>query len=376
MNAGLVSIMMPAYNAEKYIKKAIDSVIAQRYSNWELIIVNDGSKDKTVEIVKKHLSDTRIKLIHQENGGEASARNTALSQMQGEFISFLDADDLYLPNALMDRVNFLNSHAQYDAVVSDGSYLTDYDQNLGYLSDIRPRKDCSGNILEVLVLNPGVVGPPIGIMVRRTCVEKLSLRFDTKVGYGTDWDFWTHLARYIQFGYLDKLTHRYRIHDTNMTRSNGRQKIINDWIYGRMKVFNSDWFEELSLPTRQIFIYNLLINYLSDQPNKQEAILNSNQFLCLPVTTQAQLLRNMGVIYLVKRSNQTFAVQCIQRAFDLVPNDKKNRFLLWIINLGELPTMAFLHLWQFIHHAKKHLRNRGHHQPKPVPSQLRVIEFQ
>ena len=77
MQPALISIMMPAYNAEDYIGEAIDSVLAQSYSNWELIIVNDGSEDKTADIAAKY-TDRRIKVFHQANGGESAARNAAL----------------------------------------------------------------------------------------------------------------------------------------------------------------------------------------------------------------------------------------------------------------------------------------------------------
>jgi glycosyltransferase involved in cell wall biosynthesis len=370
---GLVSIMMPAYNAEKYIVQSIDTVIAQSYSNWELIIVNDGSTDKTVDVIAAYATDPRIKIIHQENGGEASARNTALNNMQGEFVSFLDSDDLYMPNTLADRLEYLNNHPEYGVVVSDGIFMTDEGNTLGQLSDIRPRPDCSGDILEILVLSPGVVGPPIGLMMRRELVENLALRFDTTVGYGTDWDFWTRLARHTQFGYLNQVTHYYRIHETNMTRSSGRQKIINDWIYGRMKVFNSDWFDDLSVAARQRFFFNLLINLLADQPDKQESILKSHQFLRLPAGAQAQILRQLGVSYLQKQSNHDFAVMCISQATALNPDDKKSRWLMRSLHLGKMPTTAVLRLWQTIHNIDKQIRSIGQHKPKPVPSQLSLI---
>ena len=95
----LVSIIMPAYNAEKYIEEAIESVLKQTYRNWELIIVNDCSIDATEQIVKKYQEqDERIK-FHSltENQGVANARNTALQNAVGRYIAFLDSDDMWLP---------------------------------------------------------------------------------------------------------------------------------------------------------------------------------------------------------------------------------------------------------------------------------------
>ena len=105
-----VSVITPAYNAEKYIGKAIESVLSQSYQNWEMIIVDDGSKDRTVDIVKRY-SDSRIKLhCLEKNSGVAVAMNTAIELAQGPLIAFLDADDIWKPQKLERQVNFMVSN--------------------------------------------------------------------------------------------------------------------------------------------------------------------------------------------------------------------------------------------------------------------------
>ena len=96
----MFSVIMPVYNGEKFIDDAIQSVCAQTYDNWELIIVNDGSKDNTAEVLKKYETNPQIKIIHKENGGVSVARNTAISASKGEYIVFLDADDVWHTNHL------------------------------------------------------------------------------------------------------------------------------------------------------------------------------------------------------------------------------------------------------------------------------------
>ena len=96
----MFSVIMPVYNGEKFIDDAIHSVCAQTYDNWELIIVNDGSKDNTADVLKKYEINSQIKIIHQENGGVSVARNTAISASKGEYIVFLDADDVWHSNHL------------------------------------------------------------------------------------------------------------------------------------------------------------------------------------------------------------------------------------------------------------------------------------
>lgn len=97
----LVSVIMPAYNASDYIMEAIDSIIAQTFTDWELIIVDDGSTDKTSEILSEYLTtDSRICYYYQENGKQGKARNLAISKSKGEYLAFLDADDLWINNKL------------------------------------------------------------------------------------------------------------------------------------------------------------------------------------------------------------------------------------------------------------------------------------
>src|ERR1700744_5385897 len=99
--AELISIIMPAYNAENFIGSAIESVLDQTYLNWELIVVNDGSTDQTAAIVETFAaSDKRIKCISQPNMRQGAARNTGIKNSRGDLIAFLDADDLWLPGKL------------------------------------------------------------------------------------------------------------------------------------------------------------------------------------------------------------------------------------------------------------------------------------
>src|SRR5258706_12531894 len=111
-NRDLISVIMPAYNAEKFITQSIQSVIAQTYSNWELVIVDDGSTDNTKEIVSGfQKTEPRIKYIYQPNGRQGKARNTGIEHAAGEWIAFLDAEDILIPAmlekqfALMKKTN-------------------------------------------------------------------------------------------------------------------------------------------------------------------------------------------------------------------------------------------------------------------------------
>lgn len=105
----LVSIILPTYNRAEFIRASLDSVFAQTYMNWELIIIDDGSTDDTVEILKEY-DDSRIKYLYQENQGVSAARNTGIEVCRGEVIALLDSDDQWLPKKLETQLAYMQEH--------------------------------------------------------------------------------------------------------------------------------------------------------------------------------------------------------------------------------------------------------------------------
>jgi lipopolysaccharide/colanic/teichoic acid biosynthesis glycosyltransferase len=124
----LVSIIMPSYNTAQYIEKTIKSVLNQTYTNWELIIVDDCSTDNTDDVVKNYLSDKRIKYLkNEQNSGAAVSRNRALREAKGQWISFLDSDDLWMPEKLEKQICFMKengynfSYTDYEEISAEGN---------------------------------------------------------------------------------------------------------------------------------------------------------------------------------------------------------------------------------------------------------------
>lgn len=118
-NNSLISIIMPVYNSEKYIAEAIESVCTQSYENWELLIVNDGSTDHTSEILDHYAKiDSRIKVFHRKNEGVSMARNFALNQINGEYVTFIDSDDVYHLKHLERQIQVFKQYSDCDIVFS------------------------------------------------------------------------------------------------------------------------------------------------------------------------------------------------------------------------------------------------------------------
>lgn len=212
----LVSIIVPAYNAEKYIAETIDSVIAQTYSNWELIIVNDGSTDNTLRVIENYLNkDKRISFITKHNTGVSDTRNTGITKAKGEFIAFLDADDVWLPNNLEKKTDCLIKNTDIDFVFSN---MFQADKDLQNRTFAPEGKDT--NILEDLLLWNGEVipGPSSNLLVRKKCLDT-GIRFDKRLTTIADQNFTVQLAAKFSGKLLKENLWVYRVLPGSMSKS-------------------------------------------------------------------------------------------------------------------------------------------------------------
>jgi glycosyltransferase involved in cell wall biosynthesis len=325
MLTDIVSIMMPAYNAERFIGQAIESALVQSYPYWELVVVDDGSTDQTSKIVTG-FADTRIKVFHQSNGGEAAARNTALRQMTGEYLAFLDADDLYLPEHLESTVDYLQSHPEYDAVYSDGFYIDEKGSQLKGLSS-RRRGPFDGDIFEEMVRASDVFGAPVCVLLRSAVIFKNHLDFDPEIVIGPDWDFFVRLAEVARIGFIRQPTCLYRIHTTNISTRVGVQKRKLHLARCREKAIQLKRFGECSLPTRSFVFYDLLVNLLTGYPDRQTEITRWSQFQELPANERARLYRLMASEALYKGAAHTHIGEWFQLSYQLNRSDVSSTLL-------------------------------------------------
>jgi glycosyltransferase involved in cell wall biosynthesis len=130
-----VTILMPAYNTEAYIREAIGSVLAQTFRDFELLIVNDGSTDQTESIIRSY-PDSRIRLINQSNQGVSAALNTGLKQARGKYIARFDADDICYPERIQVQYDFMSLHPDYVLTGSDATYMDREGEYLFYYSTL------------------------------------------------------------------------------------------------------------------------------------------------------------------------------------------------------------------------------------------------
>lgn len=193
----LVSVIIPAYNAEKYILPAIQSVIEQNYAPLEILLIDDGSTDSTVKLVQRETPQVRI--IQQANAGVAAARNTGLRHALGEYICFLDADDGWFPGKLAAQVDYLTHHPEVGLVFhrwlvwrpdANGVYLKQ-EQPLQFKSVTIDPAD-SGWIYTKLLLD--CIVHTSTVMLRRNIAQQVGF-FDRNLTNGEDYNYWLRVSR-------------------------------------------------------------------------------------------------------------------------------------------------------------------------------------
>jgi teichuronic acid biosynthesis glycosyltransferase TuaG len=223
----MVSVIMPAYNVEQYIQQSIQTVINQTYKNWELIIINDGSTDNTALIAEQYSTlDARIRLINQSNGKQASARNAGIEIVKGEYIAFLDSDDLWEPNKLEKQITYLTNYPEIDLVYTNG-WVFDYD-NLNELKPYfqMPLGICSSKKMYQLEYKHNYI-PILSVLVKKSIVDRVGLQEERLQFAGCeDWDYWIRMARNgaTFYGMKEKLFY-YRRHNSNMSANITKMKL-------------------------------------------------------------------------------------------------------------------------------------------------------
>jgi len=228
----LVSIIMPAYNAESFIEEAINAVIKQSYLNWELIVVDDGSNDSTANIVKKiQLSHGNIIYVHQKNKGLGSARNYGIKTATGRWIAFLDSDDLWKPNKLEVQIN-ASQRIDTDIIFSSGYYLNEKTQVLSpYNSWIGI---FSGQELYPMLLRHNNI-PVLSVLIKKSLAEKIGLQDTNVLAFGNeDWDYWLRASKEnALFLGLEEKLFEYRVHEHSMSQKSVRMRIANLYVLNK-----------------------------------------------------------------------------------------------------------------------------------------------
>lgn len=249
-----ISVLIPAYNSEKFISKSIESVIDQNFSDFEIIIVDDGSNDATKEIVKMYKrKNSKIRLFLKSNSGITDSLNFGLKFCTGKWIARLDTDDLCESNRLKKQLLIAESSNKLGLVGSDAVFINKFDQNLFYYSYPQNHEKLKNNLLSCKHFFPHS-----SAFYNRELVESLG-GYRERAGVSEDWDLWLRIANKKEIKNINEPLVKIRIHDSQISKKNYIKQaydtkivIISNLLnkrkrYDPLEVFNDYEFKNLKL---------------------------------------------------------------------------------------------------------------------------------
>lgn len=208
----LVSVLMPAHNGERHLSEAIDSILVQTLPDFELIVVDDGSTDSTPEILDSYAQrDSRVRVYRQENQGIPAARNKCLDLAIGQYLAWMDSDDVALPSRLRKQIEFMDVHPEIGIC---GTWVKTVGAVAGQLWRY-PTDD--GTLRSMLVFNPPFANT--STIVRREVLEAASLRYDLSFPQAQDYDLWARAAQHTKLANLPDVLVLYRLHPRQVTET-------------------------------------------------------------------------------------------------------------------------------------------------------------
>ena len=261
-NIPLVSVVVPCYNHEKYVKETIESIVNQTYKNIELIVIDDGSKDNSVKVIQELADKYGFIFIHRENKGLCATLNEGIMLSKGKYLCTCASDDIYILNKIEKQVAFMEQNSDY--AMSYGKII-EFDENTEIKIEIKnPR---SGFIFDSLLFGNFI--PAVSQITRKEIFEDIGV-FDENL-YIEDWDMWLRIAEKYKIGFIDEYLAYYRIHETNISKNfyqiiQAEEKILRK--YEKNKYFRkalnkrkASWFLRL-LKNKRIEFFKFLPNII------------------------------------------------------------------------------------------------------------------
>jgi glycosyltransferase involved in cell wall biosynthesis len=274
-----VSVVVPAYNAMKYLPETVESVLQQTLTDFEVLIVNDGSSDEIVEWGSQ-ITDPRIKVISQENQGTAAARNKGITESQGEYIAFLDADDIWEPTKLEKQANCLDNNLLVGLVDAWTAYMDESGKLTGIVMRHTEEGDVYKKVFETCDSSVCCGSSP---MIRRSCFETLGL-FDEN-SYIEDVDMWIRIAARYYYGVIKEPLVRYRQHPHN------KSKDCQSMLEGFRRLIEKTY---RTLPTEVLYLrpqsYGRLYVYLAWRSIDNKDFQQAAHYRNLAIANYPQLL--------------------------------------------------------------------------------------
>ncbi|WP_339750437.1 glycosyltransferase [uncultured Marinobacter sp.] len=219
----VISVITPTYNRARFLPAAVASVLSQTFGDFELIIVDDGSEDNTPDVLKPFFADRRVRYVYQENQGQSHARNLALKQATGDFIAFLDSDDVWAPDKLEKQLAVFRANSEVDIVHGDEAIINEQ----GSVVSLQNMRRYSGRITRYLLADNSV--SITTALVRRRCFDEMG-GFDTSVGVADDYELWLRFSARYCYQYEPGIVASYRVMADQISSDKRRRYAANERI--------------------------------------------------------------------------------------------------------------------------------------------------
>ena len=258
-----VSVVIPTYNCEQFLDRTIDSALRQTYQDFEIIVVDDGSTDGTQSLVAGY--GKAVRYVYQPNQGASAARNTALSQASGEFIAYLDADDLWLPEMLARQVEFLDAHPACGFVHTEVSVIDEQDNVLHARFNLETNRPVpQGRCMRDVLLRSHI--QTLTVIERRAAFEEAG-KFDLRLPVAQDYLHWILVVlRGYEVGYMSDPLAQYRWRSGSLMSS--QRRLLADFVKIYEIILNeygleqSHGFELTQLAHAQLYATQRQLAYL------------------------------------------------------------------------------------------------------------------
>lgn len=224
-----ISVIMPVYNGERYLKEAIESILNQTFSDFEFIIINDCSSDKTEEIIKSYTDERIVYVKNEKNMGVAATLNKGLAKAKGEYIARMDADDISLRERFKTQVDFMDKNADIGLC---GSWVEFFGEKSGIVRLTTDKKQAKTD----LIFSSCIAHP--SVMMRKAVIEKHNLKYKTEYEQMEDYALWYNFAKCTSVVSLPVVLLKYRCHSSQVTQNyteefeekykNFKRKILDD----------------------------------------------------------------------------------------------------------------------------------------------------
>ncbi len=275
----MITVCLPTYNGASFLNECLNSIRNQTFTNWELIVSDDGSSDSTISIVEEFQKsiDQRVRIISHKRNGLASNWNNCMKHANGKYIKFVFQDDLIMPDCLEKMIHLMESNQTIGLVFSKREIIHNNENNehkqwLDRFQNLhttwnsfswKERNIVRGTRLlkdQNLLLEPlNKIGEPTAVMFRKDCLQKVGV-FRNDLVQMLDWEYWMRIMKFYKIGFIDIPLVAFRLHDAQESAKNGK-KYIDDYEKWP-KIMYYEYFFYLNILTKYRLFkkYNPLVN--------------------------------------------------------------------------------------------------------------------